>query len=279
MSIVLADCGSTSTGWAWLPPGQPAQRAKTQGLNPHFTTLEVFETSTREAFADWDCAGVTAVHFFGAGIGGPDTQATVEGWLSQAFPNAQLHVANDLLGAARAGWGRDAGIICILGTGANRAYFDGEQLHHGPPSLGYILGDEGSGGHLGKLLLRAHFRGHLHPETSQALEAYANVEREHVLAQLFQAPHPNRYLASFARFMTDHQDRPDVVALLNQAFGAFAATALRPLRERSAQVALVGSVAYHFEPHLRRAIAAERMELVRVVRDPIEPLIAFHAQA
>ena len=115
--------------------------------------------------------------------------------------------------------------------------------------------------------------------SAKVSDAYANVDREHVLAQLCQALHPNRYLASFARFMTEHQDRPDVLALLNQAFGAFAATALRPLRECSAQVALVGSVAYHFEPHLGRAIAAERMELVRVVRDPIEPLIAFHAQA
>ena len=202
----------------------------------------------------------------------------MEGWLSASFPHATLHVSNDLLGAARAGLGKNSGIICILGTGANRAYFDGESLHSGPPSLGYILGDEGSGGHLGKLLLRAYFRDQLNPDRSAALEAYANVDREHVLAQLFQAPHPNRYLASFARFMADHQDCPDIASLLNQAFGAFAVTALRPLRDRSKQVVVVGSVAYHFEPYLRRAIAGEHMELVRVVRDPIESLISYHAQ-
>jgi N-acetylglucosamine kinase-like BadF-type ATPase len=274
MSVVIADSGSTGTDWAWLQNGKVPVRLKTAGLNPHFTTDEDCQRIAGIALQAW--GGVEEVHFYGSGCGGVHTVGQVKAWLQTCFPQARLNVQNDLYGAAYACWGEDAGLIAILGTGANRAYYDGNQLVMGPPSLGYVLGDEGSGNHLGRLLLRAYFRKQLSPETSRALEAEYEVERETVLVQLYQKPNPSAYLASFAPFLAEHRHRPDIQALLNLAFGKFVDSALRPMLELSSRVALVGSIAHHFEPELRRALEKERMELDSVLAQPMDALIERH---
>jgi hypothetical protein len=57
------------------------------------------------------------------------------------------------LGAARSLLGREKGVACILGTGSNSCYYNGTYIEQNVSPLGYILGDEGSGAVLGKLLV------------------------------------------------------------------------------------------------------------------------------
>mgnify|MGYP000016572339 FL=1 len=45
------------------------------------------------------------------------------------------------------------GIACILGTGSNSCLYDGTEITEHISPLGFILGDEGSGAVLGKLLV------------------------------------------------------------------------------------------------------------------------------
>lgn len=54
-----------------------------------------------------------------------------------------------MLGAARAVCGHKEGLACILGTGMNSCLFDGNHMTKNVPSLGFILGDEGSGAVMG----------------------------------------------------------------------------------------------------------------------------------
>ena len=81
--------------------------------------------------------------------------------LQQAFPEAKVEAEGDMMGAARALFGKKPGIACILGTGANSCLYDGAKIVMNTPPLGYILGDEGSGAVIGKLFLNGIFKGSL----------------------------------------------------------------------------------------------------------------------
>ena len=58
-----------------------------------------------------------------------------------------------MLAAAHGLCGQKAGIACILGTGSNSCFYNGKEIVSNISPLGFILGDEGSGAVLGKLLV------------------------------------------------------------------------------------------------------------------------------
>ena len=149
--ILIADSGSTKTDWVFLD-GEGRNNFETIGLNPFFVDeATVVKTLSGQVS---DANKVEAVHFYGAGCSTENKRSIISEGLKQVFPQAQHTVEHDLLGAARATCLNEAGIACILGTGSSSCLFDGEKITHQVPALGYVLGDEGSGSHMGKLLLR-----------------------------------------------------------------------------------------------------------------------------
>ena len=79
--------------------------------------------------------------------------------LNRCFPKAKANVYPDTLAACHALFGRNAGVACILGTGSNACVYDGEKITQSIVSLGFMLGDEGSGCHIGKRIVHDYFYG------------------------------------------------------------------------------------------------------------------------
>ena len=77
-----------------------------------------------------------------------------------------------------------------------KAIFQTEQ-HKNVPSLGYILGDEGSGAYFGKQLLKDFLYLNLPPEIDDFLKNERFIKKDIILKKLYSEPNPNRYLASF----------------------------------------------------------------------------------
>ena len=269
--VLIADSGSTKCMWI-ASDGARTTNVRTRGINAVQHSAE----QIREALAELPpCDGVTSVKFYGAGCGEtfPEASEKLRRELEAHFGTTDITVESDLLGAARALWGRGEGIACILGTGSNSCLCrDGEILKNVPP-LGYVLGDEGSGAVLGRNLVNGIFKGHI-PLKEEFLAAHG-LNYEEIIRRVYREPYANRFLASFAPFIRTHIDRPEIRELVLRSFRDFAS---RNLSRYPAElpVSLLGGVAAHFEALLREALEAEGRRVETIVESPAEGLLKYH---
>ena len=278
--ILVADGGSTKCSWCLLADASPTYFT-TEGYNPYFVDTPAIAASLwRQVPLVVQQAPVTAVHYYGAGVLSPAKAEVVAGALRQLFPQASIQVAEDLLGAARALLGHGPGFAAILGTGTNSCLFDGARITQVVESLGYSLGDEGSGTYIGRRLLRDYLRGRLPGGLAAAFQATFQLgELSEVLNQLYNQPLPNRFLASFARFAGDHSHEPYCQAVVAQAFEAFFQEIVTHYPDYQRYTfTCVGSVGYYFRAALTAAATRHGMAVGQIIPAPIEALARYHQQ-
>ena len=280
--LLIADSGSTTCRWALLAVGQP-RYFRTEGYNPYFwDTPAIAASLARGVPAGVRQAPIGAIHYYGSGVLSPAKAAVVAAALREVFPQArQVHVAEDLLAAARALLGQEAGFAAILGTGTNSCLYDGQRITQVVESLGYSLGDEGSGTSIGRRVLRDYLRGRLPPALAAQLQAeYQLGEVSEVLDRLYNQPRPNRFLAGFARFAGKHLHEPYCQDVVTQAFEAFFEQIVThyPGYQRH-PFNCVGSVGYHFRAALAGVARRHGMAVGQILREPIEALVRYHKDA
>jgi len=276
--ILLADSGSTKTDWLLI--GRDTVSFQSAGFNPFYQTQEVItETLRSEVQPKTESDQVRQVFFYGAGCADETTSRPVMNALAEIFPAAEnIEVHSDLLGAARALCGHDAGIACILGTGANNALYDGKKIINNIGSLGFWLGDEGSGGYLGKQLVVRH----LHNELPEALheefkKSFPDTSRLTILDRAYRQPFPNRYFATFSPFLNQHLADPFVHDLVGQAFDKFLNTYVcKHPNALTLPIHFVGSVAYYFQTVLTEVLSKKNLTLGTLQRSPLPGLLQFH---
>ena len=277
--ILVADSGSTTCNWGLLAAGRPTYFT-TEGYNPYFVATPVIVASLRRQLpATVQQAPIGAVHYYGAGVLSPAKAEVVAGALRQLFPEAAIHVAEDLLGAARALLGHEPGFATILGTGTNSCLFDGQQITQVVEGLGYSLGDEGCGTYIGRRLLRDYLRGRLPNGLGAAFQAtYQLGEVSEVLDRLYNQPLPNRFLASFAQFAHTHYHIPYCQAVVAEAFEAFFEQIVTHYPDYQRHTFnCVGSVGYYFQEALAATAARHGMAAGQFLQAPIEALVRYHA--
>jgi glucosamine kinase len=277
--ILIADGGSTKCSWCLLGGPTPVY-FDTEGYNPYFwDTPAIAASLVRGVPAAVREAPVSAIHYYGSGVLSPAKAEIVAGALRLVFPQVQaLSVDEDLLAAARALLGREAGFAAILGTGTNSCLYDGQRITQVVESLGYSLGDEGSGTSIGRLLLRDYLRGRFPSGLAQEFKAtYQLGEVSEVLNRLYNQPMPNRFLASFARFAGAHYEEPICHAAVGQAFEAFFAQIVTQYPDYQRHTFnCVGSVGYHFRTALASVAARHGMVVGQILEAPIAALVQYH---
>ncbi|MDB5242792.1 MAG: N-acetylglucosamine kinase [Spirosoma sp.] len=254
---------------------------QTDGINPYYqTTGQITDVLKRQLLTILPGIGeeVSAVFFYGTGCTGPAVNPTVSNALRAVLPTARTVVVDsDMLGAARAAAGHEPGIVCILGTGSNACCYDGSQIGRGIQSLGFWLGDEGSGGYLGKTLVRDYFQERLPLDLRDAFRDRYALDRPTLLENAYQKPFPNRYFGSFTPFLSENIAHPHIVGLVTGAFRLFLTTYVLRFPEADAwPVHFVGSVAHYFAELLHRAISDTGLIMGRVLQAPAEQLVVFH---
>ena len=276
---LIADSGSTKTDWRLAGPDGLARAIHTDGFNPYYqTTPQITDVLRAQLLPQLHEAAVSDVFFYGAGCSGPAVNFIVANALRAVLPGVQtVDVNSDMLGAARAAAGREPGIVCILGTGSNACCYDGSQITRGIQPLGFWLGDEGSGGYLGKTLVRDFFQERLPADLRDAFQRRYALDRPTLLENAYQKPYPNRYFASFTPFLSENIAHPHVVDLVTDAFALFLATYVRRFPEADAwPVHFVGSVAHYFVEPLQQAVLQTGLTMGRVLKAPAERLVEFH---
>lgn len=276
--ILIADSGSTKTAWALTTEtGQIVEEYTTSGINPVLLTDAELHKSLATALHALTHKPAR-IHFYGAGCR-PDQKARVAAVLTEVTGSKQATVESDLLGACRALCQHESGICAILGTGSASCYYDGENIAQQTPSLGYILGDEGSGTSLGKHLVSDALKGVLPHSISQALEVEEGVTVAKAIERVYRQPWPNRWLASLAPFLKRHADNPAVRAIIVDEFRRFAVRNIKPyLHASEPTINCVGSIAFYLQDELREALALEGMRLGKLIQAPISELIKYHKQ-
>ena len=279
VSILIADSGSTKTDWLLVrADGSVISELGSQGINPFFQDERTIASLMEKEVFPQVAREPDAVFFYGAGCASPEAGAPVAETLQRRFPSARISVESDLLGAARALCGRSPGIACILGTGSNNCLYDGEKITGNIGSLGFWMGDEGSGGHLGKQLVVAYLHRELPADLMSAFALkYPEVNRLEILDRAYRKPFPNRYFAGYARFAGEHRDSAFIRSLVKGSFGAFLDKyVLKHPGAGEHPVFFVGSVAWHFKDLLANAVEEKGLKLGTVAGRPMPGLKLFH---
>jgi N-acetylglucosamine kinase-like BadF-type ATPase len=276
---IIADSGSTKTHWVLTGPEDLRKDFHSEGINPHFMEAATIESVAATAVPGEIRNEVTELVFYGAGCAGPDKCALVHSALQKVFPRARIATNSDLLAAAHALLGKAAGVACILGTGSNAAVYDGETFTQRITSLGYMLGDEGSGSYIGRRLLQACFRKEMPETLRDAFFARFDLSTAGLLENIYRRPFPNRYLASFAPFASAHSDDDFIRELIHSSFADFIRYQLDTLEfDKQMPVGFVGSVAFHFRDVLREELSRNNYNPGKILTEPMDALLDFYDQ-
>ena len=290
--ILIADSGSTKVHWCLLTASGQCSDVFTDGINPLFQTTIAMQNSISNQLLPqigsllW-AGTLTHVFFYGAGCT-PEKKVFVQKALEAVFKKAEVHVESDMLGAARGLLGHNAGVACILGTGSGSCFYDGEKIAWAVPSLGYILGDEGSAAVLGKRLVGDLLKNQLGDDLKEAFFSEYETSMADIIEKVYRQPFPNRFLAKLSCFCADHMDDPRIRALVYDHFVQFIRRNLKQYFAKNEKmvndqmvnaVGFVGSIAYYYRPILEEAMAAEGIPVGTILQDPVEGLKEYHKSA
>lgn len=275
---LIADSGSTKTAWCLSYGNQIVKLFETAGINPFFQTEEEITTQLKETLLPQIVGNdVENVYFYGAGCADPVKNNALGEVLKLVIGAKSAFVASDMLGAARGLLGRESGIACILGTGANSGVYDGDVLVKGVYAGGYILGDEGSGGVLGKLLISDWVKKQMPQDIYNTLTEEYGLTYLGIVDRVYKQAFPNRWLAQFTKFMSAHRESEYIHNLLVCAFKAFFERNIKQYDEwEELEVGFVGSIAFYFNAELREAAEICGIKLGKVMQNPIEGLVEYH---
>ena len=224
---LIGDSGSSVCDWVLTFEGNTVLECRTMGFNPFFHNEVVVQYSLERnkelmQYAD----KITEVHFYGAGCSSEKRKNVLRRALRFVFKKAQISVTHDLEGAVYATLAKEPAIICILGTGSNACYFDGNEIVEKTFALGHILGDEGSGAYFGKELMTKYLYNELPKNINDLLKERHGLTKEVIFQNVYNMPHANVYLASFMKTLTEVKDDPFVREFVYKGLSKFLTAAI-----------------------------------------------------
>jgi len=277
--LLIADSGSTKTAWRLVDKNKKIEHFHTEGLNPYFKSHgEIIEEISNSLLPYFPKdVKVKNVFFYGAGCSSKEKCDMIKDALLHCFPAALITVEHDILGAARATCANTEGIVCILGTGSNSCFYDGKKITTVIGGLGYILGDEGSGAHLGKSLLSAYLNRELPEDLKKEFDTVYRLNKEEIDKRVYEKPLANRFLASFSRFIGEHKQHPFFQQMVEECLDTFLLKHVcRYPNFKSKPVHFVGSVAYYYSEILKKTALKKEIIAGKILAYPVEELVLYH---
>lgn len=276
--ILIADSGSTKTDWCIVENGVPLQQIFTKGTNPFFQSEEEISNEIATALLpQLKTNELDAVYFYGAGCGFPDKIETMHRAISKHLKvKGDVEVSTDMLAAARGLCGHSAGIACIMGTGSNSCYYDGKDIVTNVSPLGFILGDEGSGACLGKLLVGDLLKNQMTPELKEKFLTQFSLTPADIIDRVYRKPFPNRFLASLSPFLFQNLNEPCIRTLVFDSIKAFLKRNVMQYDYQHSKVHFIGSVAFYYKELLAEAAQETGIQLGTIIKSPMEGLIEYH---
>lgn len=278
--ILIADCGSTKIDWCVTENKKVVKQVFTHGMNAVMLTREEMAERIRTELVPelGDLVGkISEIYFYGAGCISPEVCGNVADALRENIPAEKIEVYTDLLAAAHALCGSEPGIACIMGTGSNSCYYDGKEIVDNVSPLGYILGDEGSGAVLGKILVGDVLKNQLPKDLCEAFLKENNLDRLEIIKRVYKEPGGNRFLASLTPFLLRNIDRKEIYDLVLSSFKSFfVRNVCQYPHYRECKVNFIGSIAYYYKDVLEKAAEECGCSVGTIIKSPMDGLIAYH---
>jgi N-acetylglucosamine kinase-like BadF-type ATPase len=277
--ILIADGGSTKADWIALNTNkEEAFRVRTLGLNPAIVPQEELYNRIINMFQLIHVKDeVTEIHFYGAGCGTPKPIEILKTILESIFVNAKVFIAEDMLAAVYAAAGNKPALVCILGTGSNSCYYNGEQMEMMTASLGYILMDEASGNYFGKKLIVDYYYHKMPKKIAEKFQNEFDLDADHIKKNLYRVPNPNMYLATFAKFMFEFKEEKYIKKIIKKGFQEFFKYRILPYNKTAeTPIYFIGSIAYYFRDILEKIAHKNNLEITDVIQRPIDNLLEYH---
>jgi glucosamine kinase len=277
--ILIADSGSTKTDWRLFEKSKnKVYSFSSIGLNPYFVSAKEIAMVCRRVIPAEMIDKINSVHFYGSGCGSSKPNKSVYNGLNNIFNNATLKVYSDLMGASRALFSTSSGVACILGTGSNACYFSQGEIKKKATSLGFILGDEGSGSHLGKLLIKSIYSKKAPKEIAHSFEEeFPHIDLQFVLENLYKSSAPNKFLAGFSPFIYKHRNNEFIRSKIEFSFNEFLdELVLKLLSKDSDVVGFQGSIAYYFQKEISAVCKNKGLNSILFLKDPVDKLLEYH---
>tara|TARA_R110000868_G_scaffold410693_4_gene699804 strand:+ start:36049 stop:36909 length:861 start_codon:yes stop_codon:yes gene_type:complete len=278
MYTLIADSGSTKTEWVLIRDNRETETYFTEGLNPNFMSYqELVEVIDDGLVVNFENNLVGEVYFYGAGCGTEKNIKKLKEVLTSSFEKAEVHVDSDLLAAAIACFGNEAGVACILGTGSNTCIYNGEKIVNQIPSLGFTLGDEGSGGYFGKRIIHSYFYNEMPEDLRKELSNRYDMSLSHILDKVYQQPNANRFVASFSKLLAEYKDHPYIQRIVREGFSDFVEKQLGYFGNLSGQkIGFVGSIAAIHREILTQVLVEKGLKAEIIIQKPIDRLVEAH---
>jgi N-acetylglucosamine kinase-like BadF-type ATPase len=280
-NFLLLESGATKLAWVLASPHSILHQGEVSGLHPFLSSAAEWQQNLQLISVQLgNDSSVSNVYYYGTGCSQNDGQSLVKKYFSTFMPTLPCPiVATDLLAAARALCQQEAGVVGILGTGSNAARYDGQQIVDQRGGLGYVLGDQGGGANLGKILLLAFLQQQLPATIRKALQEEYQLSRDAIISEVYQTTNPSRYLAQFAPALKKWLPESSFLQKKVTAdFGQFTDLYLLPLMtgDDHSAVAFTGSIAIQFRPYLEEALLQRGLSIKTIISPPLPSLINYH---
>lgn len=277
--ILLADGGSTKCDWILLDNnGEQVFKTRTKGLNPAVFSKKILEerllaNDELRAYKDQ----IESVHFYGAGCGTPGPTKVLDDIFKEYFTTSEIMVKEDMVAAVFAAT-TEPGIVCILGTGSNSCFYDGESIVMEVESLGYVLMDEASGNYFGKRLIRDYYYKRMPKTIADEFEKRYDLSPDSIKQKIYQEENPNTYLASFAEFIFTSEERNGYFYLLiTEGIKRFVENRVLCFPEaQNVPIHFIGSIAHFSQDIIRDALLPYHLTMGNIIQRPIDGIIDYY---
>jgi glucosamine kinase len=275
--IIIADSGSSKIDWRLLKKDGAILQASSAGFNPYYQPIEDLRKIIEESLTPQVSESVHKIFFYGTGVSSEKNQSLIRSLFLEYFSGAGVEIEWDLLAAARALCGQEAGIACILGTGSNSCLYDGNKITDQVANLGWILADEGSGTAMGKRILFDYLRKKMPDHLTAQFQKRFPFSREEFLEKIYQGEKPSTFLAGFSKFIFQHLREPYCYKLVYDSLSEFYDNNILPYNgSKNLRVHFVGSIAFYYSDVVRQVANDKGVIVKNILETPIAGLTLYH---
>jgi len=276
--ILIADSGSTKTEWALIENNNIKLEFKTIGLNPVFVSSNDVIAELNKTDVIKYSKNIKTIYFYGAGCSSESRKKIILLSLNKLFKNSEIIIESDLLGAAISEFGTKEGIIGILGTGSNTGVYKNGEITENISSLGYILGDEGSGAVIGKAFIKLLLDNELPKDIENKFSNSFSLSLDAIITKIYKEPFPNRFLASFMPFISENRNNDTINNMLYNSFTEFFdKTILKYNNYQHKEFKLIGSVSFYFTDIIKDICISKGIRLTSISKAPLKGLIKYYS--
>lgn len=278
--IAVVYSGTKTAVWKIAKEGKLVAECTMPGINPFFVDQKaLLQQLNKKTILINHAEQIKQIYVFSAGATCIERRAELAASLSLFFKYSKITVQDDLHGAAIAACFNKSGIVSILGSGANCAYFDGNNPETNNFGLGFILGDEGSANYLGKIILKHYLQQKLPAELIKKFSLKYDLNRSDVLERVYKKTMAQQFLSSFLDFFIENREHPYIQQIIDNAFQRYITTYLLPTIDLhpDKEVHFVGIVAGNFQDRLRLLAEKNGFEITTITKEPIYNLLNYYS--